>query len=306
MESLWRGNANAWECDELGHLNVRFYLAKAREAVAVLSQMIGMRGAFSRSATATLIAREMVVRFLAEARPGAPLEIRGGVLEHDDTGLTAALVLDHRALGRPAAVFRVRLDHADPSSGKVFAWPERARAALDRMRVDAPAELAARSLSDGAPEAISLVRAETLGLEPLARGMIHPYETDVNGRMRLEFAFGKVSDAVIHLEAGFPEQWESYRTGAPIAAASAVLEARLIFRRFPAAGSGYVIRTGIANVTDKIRTLVHWVCDPETGEGLWSLEAVGCLLDLETRKLKQPDSGTLAAMKAARIDGLRP
>jgi acyl-CoA thioester hydrolase len=306
MDLLWRGAANAWECDELGHMNVRFHLAKASEAIGVLSQTIAMRGAFQRGAAATLVPREMTVRFLAEARPGAPLAIRGGVIDHDDTGLTAALILEHCALARTAAAFTVRLDHVDPITGKVFAFAERTRAALDQGRVDRPADCAARSLSQAAPEQISVARADTLGLETLARGMINPGETDVFGRMRLEHAFGKISSSVIHLESGFPEQWAAYRAGAPLTAASAVLEARLIFRRFPPAGSGYVIRSGLSAVSDKIRTLVHWVCDPETGAGLWSMEAVGCLMDLETRKLKPVDADTLAMMRGRVVDGLAP
>ena len=31
--TLWQGTANAWECDEMGHMNVRFYAAKVEEAL---------------------------------------------------------------------------------------------------------------------------------------------------------------------------------------------------------------------------------------------------------------------------------
>ena len=58
METLWRGVANAWECDELGHLNVRFYLAKAAEAVGGLAQLLHMPDALTRKPYATLVARE--------------------------------------------------------------------------------------------------------------------------------------------------------------------------------------------------------------------------------------------------------
>ncbi|MGJ3230964.1 MAG: thioesterase family protein [Oceanicaulis sp.] len=306
MELLWRGAANTWECDELGHMNVRFYLAKASEAIGVLSQLIGMRGAFQRKATATLAAREMTVRFLAEARPGAPLAIRGGVIDHDETGLTAALILDHCALGKPAAAFTVRLEHVDPLTGKVFPFAARTRTALDALRVERPGDCEARSLSAGPPADISLRRADALGLETLARGMINPGETDVFGRMRLEFCFGKISNSVIHLQSGFPEQWEAYRSGAALTAASAVLEARLIFRRFPPTGAGYVIRSGVSYVNEKVRTITHWVCDPATGAGLWSMEAVACLMDLETRKLARIDAETLAVMRSHLVEGLAP
>lgn len=306
MDLLWRGNANAWECDELGHMNVRFHLAKASEAIGVLSRKIGMRGAFQRGATATLAPREMTVVFHAEVRPGAPLAIRGGVIDHDETSLTAALILEHSALGRPAAAFTVRLDHADPVTGRVFGFAERTRAALDDLHVNKPAACDTRSLSLGPPADISAERADALGLETPGLGLISPGEADVFGRMRLEHAFGKISSSVIHLESGFPEQWAAFRAGAPLTAASAVLEARLIFRRFPPAGAGYVLRSGLSHVNEKIRTLTHWVCDLDTGAGLWSMQAVGCLMDLEARKLKPIDADTLSSMRAHVVEGLTP
>ena len=306
MHVLWRGNANAWECDELGHLNVRFYLAKADEAIGALAQAIAMPAAFQEPATATLAARFMTVRFLAEVQPGAPLAIRGGVIDHDETGLTAALLLDHCALERPAAAFTVRLDHYAPDSGRVFPWSTRTRAALEPMTVAAPAEIETRSLSHAPPATgVSLERAAALGLQEVGRGMITAGEVDVFGRMRMEFAFGKISDSVVHLQSGFPEQWNAYKENRPLEAASAVLEARLNFHRFAHAGSGYVVRTGLARVTDKVRTLVHWVCDPSTGGPLWTMEAVGCLLDLKTRRLKTVEPETLARMRGAVIEGLK-
>lgn len=306
MQTLWRGNADAWECDELGHLNVRFYLAKATEAAGALAQMIAMPGAFEARANATLLARTLTVRFLAEVPAGAPLAIRGGVLDHDETGLTAVMMLDHCALERPAAAFTVRLDHYAPAFERIFPWSSRTRAALDLMRVAAPADITPRSLSGQPPErAVNLERADQLGMEEVGRGMINPQETDSFARMRMEHAFGKISGSVVHLEAGFPEQWAAYRERRPLEAASAVLEARLNFHKFPRAGTGYVVRTGLANVSEKVRTLVHWVCDPATGKPLWTMEAVGCLMDLTTRKLKPADSETLARMKASVIEGLR-
>ncbi|MCC5995769.1 MAG: hypothetical protein JJU18_05295 [Oceanicaulis sp.] len=305
MRTLWRGNANAWECDELGHLNVRFYLAKAWEAVEALAGELGMHAAFQPGATATLIAREVTVRFLAEARPGAPLVIRGGVRTFDAAGMTADLVMDHAALGRPAAAFTVHLDHADPASARPFAWSARAREALDALRADQPPECAPRSLSVAAPSPdVSLARADVLGLEEIGRGRINSQDADRFGRMRLEFSMGKVSDSVIHLSSGFPEQWRAYQAGAPLNAASALLEARILMRRWPVAGEGYVIRSGLAGVNRNVRHLVHWICDPVSGAPLWTMQGVGCLLDLDTRRLKPVEGGALSAMQATVIEGL--
>ena len=125
MIELWRGNANAWECDELGHMNVRFYLAKAMEAVANLSDRVGLIGAFREDATATLIPDGLHIRFLAEARPGAPLVILGGFTALRDRHADLLLVMKHAGLDKVAATFRLTIAHASPRIMRTFDWPAR-------------------------------------------------------------------------------------------------------------------------------------------------------------------------------------
>ena len=306
MEVLWRGNANAWECDELGHLNVRFYLAKAAEAVGGLAQKIGMPEAFTRRASATLLARSLTVRFLNEVLPGSPLAIRGGVMDFDETRLTAVLIMDHCALGKPAAAFVVTLSHYAPGAAIAFPWSGRTRAALETLRVLPPPEIETRSLDKGAAERlVSLTRAERLGLQEVGRGMINAEDTDAFGHMRAEHAFGKISNSVVHFKTAFPEEHQAFSEGRRPDVSNAVLEARINFRRLPYAGTGYVIRSGVKDANEKVRTLVHWVCDPTTGQPLWTMEAVACGLNLTTRRLERTRKETLDALLAARIEGLR-
>ncbi len=306
METLWRGIANSWECDELGHLNVRFYLAKAAEAVGGLAQLIHMPDAFTARPYATLVAREITVRFLAEARPGTPLSIRGGVVDHDETGLTAALVMDHPALGIPAASFTVKLEHYAPAFGRTFAWSSRTRAALDALTVTKPAECETRSIDLGEREANpTLARAQSLGLTAIGQGLINANEVDALGHMRAEFAFGKISDSVTHFEAAFPDHWQALREGRPLTTSGAVLEARIHMRQWPRAGTAFQVHSGVKAATETVRTLVHWVIDPATGKNLWSMEAVACLMDLEARKLKRVPPEEVARLQGLAVPELR-
>ena len=91
---VWSGGVNTWECDEMGHLNVRFWVAKAMEALAGLSRLMGMPDAFASGGGATLAVRDLHMRFLREARAGACLWASGGVI--------ALGVLTSRPWSRPA------------------------------------------------------------------------------------------------------------------------------------------------------------------------------------------------------------
>jgi len=305
MQVLWRGNANAWECDELGHLNVRFYIAKAWEAVAGLADQLGMHQAFAPRACATLVLRDTRLRFLAEARPGAPLTVRGGVLNHDASSAVVALILEHAGSAAPAATFELTLDHADPQTGKVFAWPARLHTALQSAQIDRPDVLTTRSLSTAPPLTTkSSKQADTLNLQEIGRGRINPDELDAFNRMRVEFAIGKISNSVNQFSDGFPEQWAVFTNNTPLTVSSAVLEARLAYHRLPRMGEGYVIRSGLKSATEKVRTLVHWALDPVTGQPLWSMEAVACMLNLQTRRLEPATPDMLAHLQARLIPDL--
>lgn len=44
---VWRGGVNVWECDEMGHMNVRFYVTRAMQGLVGLAAELGMPEAFS-------------------------------------------------------------------------------------------------------------------------------------------------------------------------------------------------------------------------------------------------------------------
>ncbi len=78
---IWRGGVNTWECDEMGHLNVRFYVSRAMEGLVGVAGALGLPGAFRANAGATLLVKDHHIRFLREARPRAALHMVAGVLE---------------------------------------------------------------------------------------------------------------------------------------------------------------------------------------------------------------------------------
>ena len=89
---VWRGSVNTWECDAMGHMNVRFYGVRALEGLVGLAAAMGMPRAFSPTAGATLLVREQHIRFLREALAGTVLTLRGWVAELGET--EARLVQD--------------------------------------------------------------------------------------------------------------------------------------------------------------------------------------------------------------------
>jgi acyl-CoA thioester hydrolase len=303
MKTLWRGNANAWECDELGHLNVKFYLAKAMEAVAHLGHEIGLGAIFQDGATATLIVREAHINFIAEARPGAPLEIRGGITSIGSDQLAADLVMQHGDES-PAAGITLILEHCVPQSAQAFNWPARVLAKAKSMMIEpAPACLPRGLPAEAGSDDVSLHRADELALTEIGRGLFSPQDCDAFGYMRAEYLLGKVSDSVIHLREAFPEEWDAHSTDS-VELGGALLECRIRVKRRPQAGDIFVVRSGLVDAGNNVRRLVHWALDPVTGKPWWTMEGVAAMLDLKARRIRKIDGEALKKLRRGIRQGL--
>lgn len=282
---IWVGGVNTWECDEMGHLNVRHWVAKSMEALAGLAAALGMPDAFSPLAQSTLIVREQHIRFLREAKAGAALHMTGGVIEMGETGARLLLVIRH-ASGEPAATFQLLVEHATTRDMRPFPWPARIRERAEALRAEVPAFAAARSidLSPVQPTA-SLPRAVELSLTRIGLGVIAPAECDVFGRMRPEIFIGRVSDGVGRLFGETRPGPEATDGEPPPRIGGAVLEYRVLHLAWPEPGDGVELRSGFAGCDARTRRVVHWMLDPETGAPWASAEAVVISFDLDKRKV---------------------
>lgn len=304
MIEVWRGNANAWECDELGHMNVKFYLAKAMQGLANLAEQAGLGGIHRKDAIATLIPQTLHIKFLAESRPGAPLCIEGGISDIKEMSADIVLIMKHAGTNKIAASFRINLAHSAPNGINAHPWPQRFLDTADAFQVQAPEAALPRGIVEDEPNPdASLDQADHLGLETIGMGRFVPGDMDVFGRLSAETLLGRVSDSVVNFIGAFPEEW-AFHKGEVTAGnvGSALLETRIMPRRWPQAGDGYVIRSGVKSFGPKVRNIVHWVLDPTTGKPWWTMEGVAAPMDLDARKLVEPSD----EIRAKLADAVKP
>ncbi|MGE3142860.1 MAG: thioesterase family protein, partial [Hyphomonadaceae bacterium] len=274
---MGQGAANAWECDEMGHLNVRFHVLRLAMGLGALARALGMENAFKPAAGATLLPLDLYIRFQREVRAGGALLMRGGVLEASDTEATIYAELRHPD-GQPASSFILRCAHAEPRSMKAFAWAGKARAAFERLACTAPKHGQPRTIDlSHAPRAFDLAKADALGVKRTALSMVLPSDCDAFERLRLDSYIGRTSDAV-------PALFGEWRAEAAAALAaqdgvareggSAAVEFRIVFRRWPRAGDGVEVRSAFVEVMEKANRVMHWLIDPASGAAWASMEAV--------------------------------
>ena len=301
---VWGGGVNTWECDEMGHLNVRFWVAKSLEGLAGLAAQLGMPRAFTQGAVSTLVVREQHIRFLREARPGACLIMTGGVVEMGETDARLLLVIRHLS-GEPAATFQLVVSHATGDDLRPFPWPRRIRDRAQTLKVEIPAFAAARSidLSPVTPMA-SLDKALALDLKRIGMGVIQPTECDVFGRMRGEMFIGRVSDGVSRLFGETRPGPAPVEGEAPKRIGGAVLEYRVLHLDWPRAGDSIELRSGFAGCDSRTRRVMHWMVDPVSGRAWASAEAVVISFDLDARKVVDITPEAQAAYRAQVTPGL--
>jgi acyl-CoA thioester hydrolase len=294
---VWRGCVNTWECDEMGHMNVRFYVAKAMEGLVGLAAALGMPQAFSPHANATLLVREQHIRFQREARPGAPLFMRGAVIEMAENEARLLLVLFH-ANGEPAASFQTVAAHiAAGDDARPFAWPRRTLDLAAALTTPTPAYAASRSVGlEPLASRASLAKADALGLMTISAGAIDGAHCDVFGRMRVEQFIGRVSDGIAALASESRAVIAETAAAPPGRTGGAVLEYRLAHLGWPRAGDRFVVRSGMAGIDARMQRLVHWMLDPLSGRPWGVSEAVAVTLDLEARKIVPISEAAQAAL----------
>jgi acyl-CoA thioester hydrolase len=297
---VWRGGVNTWECDAMGHLNVRFYVARAIEGLVGLAGALGLEGAFRASADATLLVKEQHIRFLREARPGAALHMVAGLASLDADEARVLQMLIHTQTGEVAATFQTVVSHVTSREGRAFPWSGRTRALAEGLTMAVPDRAQPRSLSLApARSGASLAAANRLGLVRLAAGAFGADDCDIFGRMRPEIFIGRVSDGVPRLREVLGDPGET-----PAHVGGAVVEYRLLHLDWPRAGDRFEIRSGLVGVEGNAQRIVHWMLDPASGRAWGSAEAVAVSLDLRARKLIPLDDAARARAMSARVPGL--
>jgi acyl-CoA thioester hydrolase len=301
---IWRGGVTPWQCDEMGHMNVRFYLAIATEALAGLAAALGMPRAFSPGASSTLLVREHHVRFLKEARAGAGLVMTGGVLSIGETDAVLLQLLFHTD-GAPAAALTTKVSHVTPQELKPFPWSKATRRLAEGLMVEAPDNAKPRGIaSDPVATMASAANADRLGLPVVAMGALGPADCDAFGRMLPEQMLARVYASVSHV---FGHSQKAVFAAAPELRGrlgGAAVEYRALYQSWAQIGDRVQMRSGHRALTPKSRSVVHWLLDPTSGQPWASAEVVSLFLDLkERRSLTLPDP-VFQAMKIDQVDGL--
>lgn len=276
-----RSSVQAWECDQMGHMNVQFYIERAEQGIAGLAVALGMGPRMARSEQAHVQIRDLHVRFLREQHSGNPFFLRAGVLEVRKQGLRIYEELVSTSSGEVAATFVAEIDWVDAAQRQPMCLPAAASRAAAALEVGVPTHGRPRGLVLDPPRPEpELAAAESSGMVRIWQGQIMAAQCDKEGYLTPRHLVGIVADGIPNLLVQVEGRDRSTMPGL----GGAALEYRFVYRRYPRVGDVLTLRSGLKQVAEKIYVWCHWMFDLETGEAVATAEAVAIALDLTTRK----------------------
>ena len=304
MLHTYAGEAVNWECDELGHLNMRHYMTKVHQARQFFFIHLGLKNSFRADADSTVRGRNFTIRYLKESRPGARLRIETGMLSLSETQAELVHIMTHFD-GSVSAAITETVDHIYLRTGMPFAWPSRLRTAVKALMVERPAVTLPRGLSKEAAVPLAPPKSELVkhGATQIGAGVFQPAELDVFSTVTPQALLGRITESVGNFYALWPEIHDGLYSGG--STSGALLELRCDIHNRATAGEAVEVYSAVQGANPYTRQAAHHLVDPVSGESWASMTASGCLFDLETRKLIKTSEDQIAKLEALVIEQLR-
>ena len=272
-----RGAINPWECDQWGHLNVQFYLAKASDAQAHLIARLGLMPSRLRSSSGSLMPATDRALFKRELRAGDIYFVRSGIraVAADGT-LDIASRMVNQETGIESAAFETRLHWVGRDRTTPPPWPDDVAAAA--------ATLAGELADLQRPQPMANVLPVQQQIERLLltyRGSVEAWECDADGVAPPRAHIARFNDAITHLFRAMKiDRAELFASGL----GSAALDYEIAYHRPLRSGTAVEIRSGMLALSDKVFHLVHYVLDSASGEVITTIVVAALFFDLTARK----------------------
>lgn len=295
-----RSSVQTWECDQMGHMNVQFYVARELEGIAAISGALGLRPRAASISHAALIPHDQHIRFHRELRPGAPYVMHGGVLQARSEGVVLMQEMKHAQTDATAATFVTYVQWSDLEYRSGLPLPAIAIARSDALSVDMLPQAAPRGLETCPPRpAPTLAEAMAMGMKTTLRRHVTEDLCDAQGFMRVQNYMGSVSDAIPNLLVQTTgKSRDAGTTG------GAALEYRFVYRKPVRAGDLLAVMSGLKSVGQKTYVWCHWLFDTDTGDCFATAEAVAVSLDLVQRKAMDIPPGMRETLDGLVIEGI--
>ena len=123
MIETYRGAVYPWHCDQMGHMNVMWYVGKFDEATWNLFAGLGVTSAFLRDKGRGMAAVQQNITYKRELLAGDVIAVRSGVLEIRDKVIKFVHEMRQATTGEISAICVLTAVHMDIQARKSTPFP---------------------------------------------------------------------------------------------------------------------------------------------------------------------------------------
>ncbi len=273
---LYRGGVEAWECDQMRHMNVQFYMSKGSDAFAHLQNALGLPPATIRATRKGLRFKTIRTQYKSEVHVGTPLYGLGGVREVTGDLISGFIRLFNAENGNLSAVHEFTAVYTDLDTDSPLPLPDDGRAA-------------AEGLADPHTDSFQLkpFAGALMPDRPLdhmfesARGAVDVWECDLFEHIEMRHVVGYFSDAATHIINAVGLTREIIRSRN---LGSAALDYYSEFHAPIKKSTAILLKSGLIDADGKIFRFGHNLFDMDTGKLAVTTTVIGVYFDMTTRK----------------------
>ena len=132
----YRGTVYPWQCDQMGHMNVMWYVSKFDEATWHVFARVGLTPSFLRQHDRGMAGVQQNTSYERELRAGDIVAIQSGILEMSEKVIRFFHEMRNEETGEISAVTVLTAVHMDTRTRKSCPFPEEILARGRRMIID--------------------------------------------------------------------------------------------------------------------------------------------------------------------------
>ena len=277
---VYKNSVEAYEIDNMGHMNVQFYVKHALNACELFFRYENLVQS-SQSLNNVFKLKKLFIRYLREQTLGLPFNISVNYLSVDMSEIVVFLEMKNLLTNNISAafVFSFGLDSLNGEKKRTISTIIEE---LCSSPLAVPLYGKKKGLSGLPPMDLSYSEIKKLPnlLEPYY-GLVTTESSSRAEELSAADYMGIISKAVPHL---------LLKGGHSIAETNiggAALEYEFRFKKFIWSGCGVFMKSGLRQINEKTYTWTHWLIEVETNEVLAVADSVIITMDLRTRKAVQ-------------------
>jgi acyl-CoA thioester hydrolase len=131
----YRGTVYPWHCDQMGHMNVMWYVGKFDEATWQLFSAAGITPSYLRSQRRGMVAVDQRLSYRGELYAGDVISVRSAIIELGTSSVRFVHEMQRDETGEHVATSMLKGVHIDTVARRSCPLPEEQRVAACRLVV---------------------------------------------------------------------------------------------------------------------------------------------------------------------------